>query len=687
MRSMLNCCLPKSHDNKSVPMADIHKSQSTSATTEFIETLLSKLRAHLVSKSTPNSNIPFLAVSFLNKEYNLETRVDVLKFISQDPQETAKLISNLAVTTQRAASLFKLEATLLNETLTNLTKQIEVTRVNKPQLMTQTLYDDQFVKPLLMLEQELQYLLNTAREEHAMMLRKFRELREKVTKPIMTRLQESRLRFETAFLEIPHNDVQQMCQLGKQISMLPLAKSSPIKLHQTVDPDLDVQSPECLRVIYEQANVAHSELGRVLDQIVDNANQTHREMSPLKSLDRALEKAIEEYQGDFSRILDITRGSIVCEHSADMIVVLQNILNQATNNRLKVLRIKNRFDPSFAALFESGGYRDILFNLEVCGHVCEIQIQLTPLAKLKKGGSHLLYSRARSLHLLDSHIADVRVTDKSELSSVLDRVSSGTCQMLHLDNIDLETPDCERIRDGLLSEACFVHTISLSGSSITGEKCDVFSRGFGAHNVFKNVQLFNNPGISGKCVSVFISPSLEVLDLLDCNLDFDNTLEVCQALARCKPKRLKELSLGGCNLKPQGAKILCDCLVQAANITALDLYKTGLGSLGGEAIAEAVSSHPFLTSLNLANNALGDEGILHICKILENSKSITTLDLGSNGVSDQGYKHIAKSISLSATITSLNLQTEETSAAAKTVSQVLESNRRASQQHLAHPKS
>ena len=71
-----------------------------------------------------------------------------------------------------------------------------------------------------------------------------------------------------------------------------------------------------------------------------------------------------------------------------------------------ILRIKNRLDPDYDAGL-SGGYRDVNINLRFASpatarlgigtHVCEVQLMLLGVAKLKSDEGHRNYVQGRNL--------------------------------------------------------------------------------------------------------------------------------------------------------------------------------------------------------------------------------------------------------------------------------------------------
>lgn len=93
----------------------------------------------------------------------------------------------------------------------------------------------------------------------------------------------------------------------------------------------------------------------------------------LKDGVRAQEKAMDRYDGDFSRLFDVLRASIICSDYASLLTAWTRL--NSNSHSWKVLRLKNRFlNPSLT------GYRDLLVTVELetegVVHLCELQMHL-----------------------------------------------------------------------------------------------------------------------------------------------------------------------------------------------------------------------------------------------------------------------------------------------------------------------
>ena len=123
----------------------------------------------------------------------------------------------------------------------------------------------------------------------------------------------------------------------------------------------------------------------------------------LKSPGRAIEKLVRSYGQDTSRLLDVCRQAIAFEGMQDMADCLNAI---GSDPEVRIVRIKNRYTPGYDAA-QSGGYRDVLLNLQICtpeallfgveAHVCELQLILWQFAALKTKDGHSHYVAVRNL--------------------------------------------------------------------------------------------------------------------------------------------------------------------------------------------------------------------------------------------------------------------------------------------------
>eukprot|EP00286_Rhodomonas_abbreviata_P019771 CAMPEP_0181310446 /NCGR_PEP_ID=MMETSP1101-20121128/12590_1 /TAXON_ID=46948 /ORGANISM="Rhodomonas abbreviata, Strain Caron Lab Isolate" /LENGTH=158 /DNA_ID=CAMNT_0023417075 /DNA_START=171 /DNA_END=644 /DNA_ORIENTATION=- len=121
----------------------------------------------------------------------------------------------------------------------------------------------------------------------------------------------------------------------------------------------------------------------------------------IKRPERAVQKIVRSYNGDTSRLVDVSRENIVFENVEDLIRCLEVV---DADPSAKVVRIKNRLDFSYNAMLTSG-YRDVVMNLRLTTdltrrlgieeHVCELQLILRSYAELRSDEGHKRYVESR----------------------------------------------------------------------------------------------------------------------------------------------------------------------------------------------------------------------------------------------------------------------------------------------------
>lgn len=132
----------------------------------------------------------------------------------------------------------------------------------------------------------------------------------------------------------------------------------------------------------------------------DNCEQKIK-WAKIKTAERCMQKLMRAYRGDVSRLVDITRQSIIFEKVSDIVACLFNIMKDP---EIVIERIKNRLDLDYDSR-QSAGYRDLALNLRINSqdtkdlglntHVCEVQLILRHMAEMKSDDGHKRYVEFR----------------------------------------------------------------------------------------------------------------------------------------------------------------------------------------------------------------------------------------------------------------------------------------------------
>mmetsp|Transcript_21953 Transcript_21953/g.54241 ORF Transcript_21953/g.54241 Transcript_21953/m.54241 type:complete len:884 (+) Transcript_21953:26-2677(+) len=151
--------------------------------------------------------------------------------------------------------------------------------------------------------------------------------------------------------------------------------------------DVNHDGAICLDDVYDSATMikpTFDEWIRNFGQEIGLSDQFIKIPSTLKAKERAIEKVKDDYDGDFGRLGDIVRASLVTSNKDEAFAVWKLLEEkQQAGEAIEIVRLKNRFaTPPF------NGYRDLLVSFkfkmnDIC-HVCELQVHYAPISALKK---------------------------------------------------------------------------------------------------------------------------------------------------------------------------------------------------------------------------------------------------------------------------------------------------------------
>lgn len=111
--------------------------------------------------------------------------------------------------------------------------------------------------------------------------------------------------------------------------------------------------------------------------------------APLKGEKRATEKVMSDYNGDWSQITDVVRGTIAVDNYHDIDTVVKKMKEAGVKVAAKP---KDRFSSPTDV-----GYRDVMLSVELpSGHVAEMQVNVKPMLAAKEK-AHKEYEDMRSI--------------------------------------------------------------------------------------------------------------------------------------------------------------------------------------------------------------------------------------------------------------------------------------------------
>ena len=186
---------------------------------------------------------------------------------------------------------------------------------------------------------------------------------------------------------------------------------------------------------------------------------------PTKGVPRALQKTLEEYEGDYTRLLDYARITLVFEELSQLEEALAFLLAAERAPRFVAVRTKDRLSRSWNAEM-SGGNRDVMLNgwLELGGgrsFIVELQLHLRCLYELKSD-LHVLYAGARVLGATE----DATVSHEGKINGeVLERAERGVIRKVSVPFSPWDVAQQEQLGSVLKQEPCALLELDMSYAS------------------------------------------------------------------------------------------------------------------------------------------------------------------------------------------------------------------------------
>jgi hypothetical protein len=197
--------------------------------------------------------------------------------------------------------------------------------------------------------------------------------------------------FGFLYLELDRDEIDKLGDLLKH-----RVRKCDSSLQQKLYPGVEPTSVEYLAALGREC----CEVKPQYDALLSTIGCSELKLASLKDPRRYIPKARLGYGDDYRCILDIIRGSIICQDASDMRRVVQQFLNaveEADRQMWEVARYKNRFARAYDAL-NSRGYRDLNMNVRhiPTGIVTEVQFHIRSFFEYdKRTGGHEKYEIVR----------------------------------------------------------------------------------------------------------------------------------------------------------------------------------------------------------------------------------------------------------------------------------------------------
>lgn len=173
---------------------------------------------------------------------------------------------------------------------------------------------------------------------------------------------------------------------------------------------------------------------------------------------------------------------------------------------------------------------------------------------------------------------------------------------------------------GLLDPECHVEKLRLEYCKLSAAGCEPLAAVLRAKPGLKELALSNNDlgeaGVRALCAALRdAAPQLEVLRLETCGLTAANCAELAEVVA--STGSLKELHLGDNLLGDAGLAALCAGLLRpSSQLRTLWLWDCSFGADGCRDLCRLLKVKDSLKEVSVSGNALGDQGARLLCEAL-----------------------------------------------------------------------
>ncbi|XP_034355471.1 ribonuclease inhibitor isoform X1 [Arvicanthis niloticus] len=248
------------------------------------------------------------------------------------------------------------------------------------------------------------------------------------------------------------------------------------------------------------------------------------------------------------------------------------------------------------------------------------------------------------LEKLQLEYCNLTATSCEPLASVL-RVKPDFKE-LQLSNNDFHEAGVHILCQGLKDSACELESLKLENCGITSanckDLCDVVASKASLQELDLGSNKLGNAGIAALCSGLLLpSCRLRTLWLWECDVTAEGCKDLCRVL-RTK-QSLKELSLAGNELKDEGARLLCESLLEpSCQLESLWVKTCSLTAASCPYFCSVLTKNRSLLELQMSSNPLGDLGVLELCKALGQPDTVLrVLWLGDCDVTDSGCSSLA----------------------------------------------
>ena len=201
----------------------------------------------------------------------------------------------------------------------------------------------------------------------------------------------------------------------------------------------DMSKLEVAKALEKKAHETLSEFVEVCKSLAGNLGVEELGIGPIKEAATALRKAQRKYDGDLLKVTDYCRALIIVDDMAALLGLLE-LMRDSYGDLIRRVKLSTLKKGQKAKV---GGYRDCIINMEVNGHICELQVHLRAMWEIcrTKGYKHYVHSLEYKTDSFRDAYASLKGLDRKSLRELIALVEDLT-KPHPLDDV---TPDQEDI--------------------------------------------------------------------------------------------------------------------------------------------------------------------------------------------------------------------------------------------------
>jgi len=137
----------------------------------------------------------------------------------------------------------------------------------------------------------------------------------------------------------------------------------------------DMTKMQVAKALCAKAEATMPSLVEICKALAGSLGMEEVGVGPIKDPTAAIRKAEKKYGGDLLKVTDYCRALLVVKDFPSLLALLELARDSfgplITRVKMSTLKVDHKAKP--------GGYRDCVINLELKGHICEIQVHLLPM--------------------------------------------------------------------------------------------------------------------------------------------------------------------------------------------------------------------------------------------------------------------------------------------------------------------